>query len=392
MRNFMAITCSVLLSLVGTRAFAQQDVVGRVYLDPEYTIPGDFVMIYFPELGTGTMADESGCFDMKLPAHHSNKMQVEYSRIGYETVVKTVTLNGDVTELDTVVMEAQTLMLQAAYVAPEGMTAEEYILSRFWAKAKENRETRLTYGADITYDFATHELPLVAGALPKGKVRLVKIASRFMGYGSLVNFVLKNDDISASVSMNRTSVKGKSMDFNEKITASNPDPLPKGVQNDIFQVFHEIDLFDLVYGETTDWGEKFSKKHRFRLVGTYQYHDKFVDVLSWTGREKITVNLHIVEEEWGILKIQCESQEGEVLRAECRDTGKGVYMPISFVLKPTITKFRNEDIHLLIEEADKSSQLTDKSKERVRKILEERIASGEDFNPYISCGFNVRYR
>ncbi len=289
-------------------------------------------------------------------------------------------------------MKPQTLMLTAAYVTPDGMDPGDYVLSKVWEKTKEVRKKKLTYGADITYEFATHEIPLVAEALPKGKVGLVKVAGALVGYGSLLNYVLKNDDISASASLSRTVSKGKTNDYNQKITASDPDPLPKAVQKDIIKFFGEIDLFELVYGETNDWGQKFSKRHKFKLVGTYEYGDKLVDVLSWTGREKITVNLHVVQDEWGILKLQCQSQEGEVMRGECRDRGNGVYMPISFILKPTITKIRNEDLPALLEFAEESKDLNKASKARIRKILQERIDNGEDFNPYVTCGFNVRYR
>ncbi len=392
MRFFRVILCTVMLFLGGMTASAQRQVTGKVFLDPYSQVPGDYVMIYFPALSTGTMTDESGNFVMNLPSWHLNKIDVEYSRIGYDTVTKTVTLTGDVTELETVNMQVQTLMLTAAYVTPDGMSPSEFILSKVWEKTKENRQKELTYGADITFNFATHELPLVVGALPKGKVTLAKLAVRMMGYGSLLSYVIKNDDISAEGSLSRTAVNGKPMDFSQKITKSSPSSLPKGVQKDIFQLLNDIDLFELVYGETNDWGQKFSKKHKFKLVGTYEYGGRHEEDGSWSGREKITLNIHIVEEEWGILKIQCISREGEIMRGECRDSGNGVYMPVSFILQPTVTKVRNENIPLLIEEVDKMDQLTKSSKERARKILEERYEAGEDFNPYITCGFNVRYR
>ncbi len=382
----------MLLFLGGMTAFAQRQIRGKVFLDSEYSVPGDYVMVYSPTLSTGTMTNESGDFVLKLPVQHSDRIDLEYSRIGYETITKTISLTGNVTEVDAVCMKVQNLMLQAAYVTVDGLSPSEAILSKVWEKTRENRQKRLTYGADISFDFATHELPMVAGALPKGTVSKIKLAVRFMGYGSLLKYVLKNDDISASASLSRTAVNGKPMDFNQQIIESDPSPLPKGVRNDIFDLFHDIDLFELVYGETNDWGQKFSKKNKFELVGTYEYGDKLVDVLSWTGKNRHTVNVHIVEEDWGILKLQYINREGEVMRGECRDIGNGVYMPISFILKPSVTMVRNEDIHMLIEEADKRDDLNKSSKARIHEILEARIESGQDFNPYISCGFNVRYR
>lgn len=396
MRFLSKLISAVLLSFSVATAFAapgNKSIIGKVFLDPESRVPGDYVMVYFPALGTGTMTDEWGGFNMTLPRIHPNKMKVEYSRIGYETIEKTIVLTGDITDLGTVNMKVQTLMLTAAYVTPDGMSPSEFILSKVWEKTYENRKKKLTYGADINYEFSTHEIPLVASTLPKGQVGLAKIAVGLMGYGSLVNYCLKNDDISASAELSRTVSKGgKPMDFNQKITKSNPSPLPSAVQKDIIKFFHGIDLFDLVYGEFNDIGHKFSNRHKFKLVGTYEYGNKLVDVLSWTGKEKITINIHVVEEEWGILKLQCTSREGEVLRGECRDTGNGVYMPISFIMKPSLFMVRPDQIPALIEEVEKSKDFNKATKERMKKVLQDRLDNNQYFNPYFSCGFNVRYR
>lgn len=369
-----------------------RSVVGKVFLGEGTQTPGDYVMVYFPALGTGTMSDERGNISMTLPKGSPNVLKVEYSRIGYETVQKTVTISGDVTDLGTVNMKVQTLMLTAAYVVPDGMSAPEFILSKLWEKTLQNRKKKLTYGADISYDFATHELPLVASVMPKGKLGLAKFAAGLMGYGPLINYCLKNDDISASASLSRTVAKGKANDYNEKIIRSNPSPLPGAVQREIIKVFHNIDLFELAYGQGSEWGQKFAKSHKFRLVGTYEYGDKLVDVLSWTGKERVTINLHIVEQEWGILKFQCVTREGEVIRCECRDMGDGVYMPLSFVMKPSISMVRPDQIPMVIEEVGKTESLNKAAKERILNLLQDRLDKNQSFNPYLTCSFNVRYR
>ena len=65
-------------------------------------------------------------------------------------------------------------------------------------------------------------------------------------------------------------------------------------------------------------------------------------------------------------------------------------MPVSFVLKPTITMIRAEQIPELIEYVRNSDRFKKGMKERAIKLLESRL--GSDFNPYVSFGFNIRYR
>ena len=146
----------------------------------------------------------------------------------------------------------------------------------------------------------------------------------------------------------------------------------------------------ILYGETTKWGEKFSKSQVFSLEGTYEYGDKLVDVIRWVDpKNRFSANIHIVEDDWGILKVQLFHWEGEVLRCEARNAGNGVYMPISFVLKPSVTMVRAEQIPGLIAEIRKSNSFKEKTKEKAIKVLERNL--GHDFNPYISFGFNIRY-
>ena len=77
------------------------------------------------------------------------------------------------------------------------------------------------------------------------------------------------------------------------------------------------------------------------------------------------------------------------MRCESRNVGNGVYMPISFVIKPNISMVRAEDIPALIEEVKKMDNFSKATRERAIKVLEDNM--GHDFHPYISVGYNVRY-
>jgi len=381
----IALISSILLSAASSMA---TQLNGRVFLRDTALTSGDYVMVYCQACGTGTLTDEYGNYSISIPGSPET-VRLEFSRIGYTTVYLDFTgISGDI-EVQDVVLEPQALMLTAAYVTPDGMDPGQFVLSRLWEQSRKNSRKQMNYNADISYDVATHDIPLVAQMVPKGMLGLAKFAMAIKGYGPLVRYCLENDDLAATVTLRRTVKKGKAKDYGHRLVRSDRE-LPQNVQKDIMSIFGMFDLFELIYGEGTNWGEKFSRKNHFDLTGTYEYGDKLVDVLEWSNPEmNMKATVHIVEDDWGILKVQMYTAEGEVLRCEARDVGNGVYMPISFVLKPSVTMIRAEQIPALIETIRNNGSLKKNLKEKSIKVLEAHI--GRDFNPYISFSFNIRY-
>ncbi|MCM1503067.1 MAG: carboxypeptidase-like regulatory domain-containing protein [Bacteroidales bacterium] len=361
---------------------------GRVFLRDTVLTAGDYVMVYCQSCGTGTLSDENGNYSIDLPDSHEN-IRLEFSRIGYTTVYREIAASESGIKIEDVIMEPQPMMLTAAYVIPDDMEPGEFVLSKVWEQSRMNSKKHMNYSAEISYDMATHDIPIVAQMVPKGMLGLAKFAVAMKGYGPLLKYCLENDDFSATVSLRRDVTKGKAKDSGHTLVRSDSE-LPKNVQKDVMSIFGMLDLFDLIYGETTNWGEKFSSKNRFELVGTYEYGDKLVDVLEWSNpKMKLKATVHVVEEDWGILKVQMYTAEGEVMRCEARNTGNGVYMPVSFILKPSVTMIRAEQIPELIEVIRNDANIKKNLKEKSIKVLEEH--TGQDFNPYVSFSFNIRY-
>lgn len=355
--------------------------------------PGDYVMVYVPELKVGTLSDEQGNYSLNIPEQAGKSLEIEFSHIGYATVRRRYELDASerrTVVLPTLTLEPQTLMLTAAIATPDGMSPAQYILDKVTRKIKATKGNKLSYEADISYDFATHEIPLMATALSRGQVGMTKFAGTLMGIGPLVKYCLANDDISAHATLHRSVVKGKAKDSNGRIAKSNPNPLPQNVQQNILDFFGHIDLFDLLYGAGGNMGKSFAKNHEFQLEGSYEYNDKLVHVLSWRASH-MGVKLHIVDGEWAILKMQVIRNHGEVLRIEARDIGNGIYMPATFVMNPSLTHIRNAQIPELIRLVRENKQLKKAGKARMIAMLEERYRNKQDFNPYIACGFCVSY-
>lgn len=366
---------------------------GRVLLSnaqaegPGEVVPGDYVMVYAPALRTGTLSDEQGNYSISLP---EGEVELEYSRIGYAVHRQKFSLPVD-GAVPTITLESQPLMITAAIVTPDGISPADYILGRVIKKTRSTKGRDLNYEADISYNFTTHEIPLMASALSGGQSGMTKFAGALMGIGPLVKYCMANDDISAYAQVHRSVVKGKGRDSGGRIVRSNPYPLPEKVQRNIIDFFGNIDLFDLLYGAGGNMGQSFAKDHKFQLEGSYEYDDKLVHVLSCKAYH-LGIKLHIIDGEWAIMKMQVVRSRGEVLRIEAREMVSGVYMPVTFVMNPSLTNIRNEQIPALIKFVQENKQLKKAGKARLISVLEERYRNKEDFNPYIACGFSVKYQ
>jgi len=395
-RLFLHIRISLVgaLVLLSLSASAQgRKVSGYVMLESDGKMsPGENVTVYVKESQTGAVADGSGHYTLTIPSRYSdNKLSVEFSLIGYKTCTQTVRLKANSTvALDTVVLGIQPLMLAASYLIDNGMSPEEYIMSKLWDKADANRKIMEAYNAHVQYSISTHEIPLLAQVLSGFEKGTVKLAAGITGYGPLVRHCLSNDDVSATVSMDR-SVRGKkTTDYNKRIVSSN-EPLPDGVAENIMSLPEGIDFFEALYDRKNPWGEKFTRKHRFTLIGTYEYDGKLVDVLYCTdSQDIIKLKLHVVEEDWGFLRVEV-GKENDMILFECRDIGRGIYMPVSLVMKPTMSRIRNSEIPKAIEDIKENRHLNKGTKKRAEALLTRSYESGLDFNPYIVAGFNISY-
>lgn len=368
-------------------AFAT-DFTGKVFLRDSTLLAGDFAMIYCPDCHTGVPADSKGWYRLTL-TDAPDSITLEFSRVGYEVKTVRVANSGGNIEVPDIILEPQILMLTAAYVTPKNMDPAQYILSRLWKQSRANRRKQVNYKADIVYEMATHELPVIAQAAPKGMLGFAKFAVAINGYGPLARYCLENDDFAAKVSLSRSVKGGRAKDYDHKLVSCDTQ-LPKKVEQNVMSLFGMIDLFDLIYGDLIDWGQDFSKNNTFRLHGTYEYNGKYVDVIEWSQTNpSMTALLHIVEDDWGVLKMQMLTAEGEVLRCEARDAGNGVYMPISFLLKPAVTMIRADKNEKLVNMIKENKSLSKKVKQRAIKVLEDH--KGEDFNPYIALSFNIKY-
>ncbi len=367
---------------------AGHTITGTVVFRDSTLTAGKYVMVYSPSSGAGTLTDESGRYSIKVPDRGSARL--EYAIMGYRTEYRTVPLSGrGVTEVDTVCLDIQPIMLAAAYLTPDGEAPSKYILSQVWKTADRNRRRLAGYDASITYNIASSGIPEVASILSGFKTFLLKMAAGRLGYGPLLKHVISKDEFSAAAALER-SVKGsRTVDSGKRILESN-EKLPREVKENILSLFDEVNLYEMLYGEKNEWGRKFSSSHTFELTGTYEYGDKLVDILSWQDSHSgVRATVHVIEDDWGLLKIEI-GRGGEVISCEARDVGGGIYMPVCFIVKPELMLIRAEEIPELIYDLEHNRRLDRQMTRRTVEVL--RRHEGEDYNPYITIGYNVEYR
>lgn len=379
---------ALLIAVPFSRTAAQSfEVCGQVFYKDTTAVPAAYVTVYCPSTGAGTLTDAWGGYSLRLPV--KGEFRVEISMMGYGTVERTVSFDGSgKLELEPVYLEIQPIMLAAAYITPDGSPPADYILSQVWKRAALNRRKMQDYDASVNYHLATHQMDIVPELFSKFAVGAAKTAVFFTGYGPLVNYCLGREDVSVKASLERSVRSGKARDSNNRLVSSNA-VLPPKVRKNVLSIFSLVDLFEMVYGENNEWGPKFSSRHKFELVGTYSYGSRLVDIIEWKHRYSgVKAIVHVVEEDWGILRIDV-GRGTEVVRCEARDVGGGIFMPVTLIVKPSLSLIPPEKLPSVIDDLEKSKDISKATARRARKILEEHP---EDLNPSLTVGYNVKYK
>lgn len=369
-----------------TSAFGQK-VSGQVFFRDSVLTEAGYILIYTKESRIAVMTDADGRYSLPLNGGDGDSIHVEYSHIGYRAVERGYFKGAKDITADSVILDLQPMMIATAYITPKGKTPAEYILSRVWEKAKENRGKLQNYSASVNYSLSSHDVPLVAAVMPKTMLWAGKMFANVNGFGPIARFCLNNDDVEVRAALNRHVIGGDTHDRDNHIVSSNVRMDAK-TEECFKSMFGKFDLFNLLYGYEGSWIRRFTKHNEFELIGTYEYGDKLVDILRWKSEGRLSAMVHVVEEDWGILKIQINFGP-EALRCEARDLGNGIYMPVNLAISPGVTMIPADKIPRAITIVKNMKTINKKTKERAVKLLESYI--GRDFNPYMVTGFNIRY-
>ena len=403
----------LLLAVLATLPSEAQTLKGVVSLND--STPCAFATVYIPSINRGIAANEKGEYLLdELPV---GNIKVEYSCIGQQTVRRELTIAKDETVVNNEMLSEKLTLLPPAIVTPDGETPAHYILRHVWEKAKENRSRIDSWQAAVKYDASMNDMDLLFKIIPKKYMILIKSALALGGYRKIFNLALDHPSLKAKVSLVRTYAKGKVTDTEQKITYCN-EQLSSDDQKTIYnnKLLIEPNIFDEVYDDYEDWGRHGSARDKFQLVGSYEQDGKVIDVLEYistrtTEREKVneegekvtekktrpTVSrLHVVEEEWGILKAE---KQGDFIHqsTECRDLGGGIYMPISSSSRLVLPTIPADSLPRMIAEAEKKLKGENNLNKTEQKMAEKLIKQlkqheGHDVRMELFFAYDIKYR
>lgn len=392
----------LLLLLCLSLAAHAQSLKGHITLSD--TLPGTYATIHIPSLGITEVANEYGDYRFRsLPA---GTYEAEFSRIGFAKHKTTVSITGDQTTVLDVNMEAQPIGLPTAYALPNGQDPAAYILGKMWAKAEANRQ-KLNYKAKISYDFAAYNFDIINAAQPFYK-RMLKMLLGIGGYKPLATTIMENESPFVSVEMTRTYSKGRTTDADKRIAESNYDMTD--AEKKFFlnpKKFLNKNIFDEAYDYYLPWGKNGKQRKRFVYEGSYTEDGRTIDVLTCRTK-KVFCSLHIIEDDWQILKARIVESADEVTDIICQNVS-GIYMPISVSQRVTVLEIPPQQFDEYSElcrqvlngaaevttPEGKTVKVSPKLKKRIEKVypLMERMERTKKPLPLsVNFNYNIKYQ
>ncbi len=402
---------SFLLALLIALPGAAQTLQGVVMLND--TTPCAYATVFVPSISRGVAANELGQYTLdELPA---GTLQVEYACMGQQTVRRELTLAKGETLVNNETLSEKLLLLPPSIVTPDGENPAHYVLRHVWDQADLNRKRIDTWQAEVKYDFGLNDIEMIIKVIPKKYITIIKMAAAVAGYRKIFNLLLDHPSLKAKVSLLRTYAKGKAKDSEQKVLYSS-ETLTADEQKTLSnnKLLIEPNLFDEIYDDYELYGRKGEARDKFQLSGSYELDGKTIDVLEYvttrtSEREKVneqgdtikvkrtyttTTTLHIVEDVWGILKIEKRGNSEHSL-SECRDLGGGIYMPISSSNHIKHPIMKAEEIPAKIEEYEKRSKddLSKTERKMVEGFIEQlKHHQGRDVCFEVHFNYDIKYR
>ncbi len=303
---------------------------------------------------------------------------------------------------------AAVILLPSTLITPNDENPSHYVLRQVWEHADTHRQQLTGYQADLNIDMGINDVSFIINVLPKRILFLIKSAAFVTGYRKVLNLILQYPDLKAKLSFTRTYQKKKFTDSRQQILFCNHKLSSKEAETlQDNKLIKQFDIFESLYGEDCEWGRNGYLKDSMVLVGSYELENKTIDVLRYarsyphkptvadsTTTHVVSVELHIVEGDWGILKAVVESAQANSLR-KCRDLGGGLYMPTEATRVFSTPTLKAEQMPAFIEETEaidtsNMSKQEKKTHEAAIKELRKRRNEGLEIGMFFK--YNIQYR
>jgi hypothetical protein len=265
--------------------------------------PLAYTTIFVKEMGSGTVANGRGAYELLLP---TGKYQVTFQYLGYETVVRDVEV-GDAFVTINITMKEQAKELETVIISSDAEDPAYSIMRKAIAKARYHQQQIDRYTARV-YIKGTGQL--------KDYPWIAKKAIEKEGIKKGEAFVTE------SVSDIKYTRPNK---FEEKVISIRSDGKDNNTSPNqyIFGSFYEPEIAETI----SPLSPKAFSYYRFEYLGTFKDRDYEVSRIKVIPRSKgdnvIDGTLNIVEDWWAIHSMDINTQKMGVLV-----NIKGMYAPI----------------------------------------------------------------
>ena len=369
-----------------------QTITGRVMLND--TLPASIATLYVPKLGIGTITDFDGYYRLEeLPKGNHT---IEFSYLGYRTERHELSLNDGQEVTLEVSLKEQPIELNDIYVTPNGEDPALGILRKVIQTAKQNKTRLQNYEASVSHDFLAKNFDIIYYIIPKGLKFIMKTGVKALKMGAVFDLCMNQPRMEGKLSSVDLFSNGKTRHTQEKILSSNPALNGKATEQ-IFRMAH-VDLFDELYVEPLDGIEKQLKKGTcpYRLKGIIEENGMKIDVLEKRSTYEGIVNVthfYVIEDNWGILRMDQEVNGHCINRMEARNIGGGIYMPVS-----RLFSFDFSLLSSLVQVKEEKEDAADAGKKKSKAVqlppeMEQRVRQAGGFPyPFFSTGYSIQYR
>lgn len=351
-----------------------QGIRGHIYDEGNNALA--FATIYIEELSNGTSANADAYFELKIkPGTYT----VHFKFIGYETQVKTITVEDGFTQIN-IFLKPQVLLLNEVTTSAKATDPANWMMRRAIAKSSYNRQLIDGYTAQVYV---------------KGKGRITDIPFYLKG-------AFKREGIDTTTQIITESLSNVSFkrpnQFSEKVlsvyaskkTDFNASPMPY-ISSSFYQ--------DEVAGAISPLSTKAFQYYKFKHLGAFMDGDNLINRISVTPKVKapnvFTGEIQLIEEDWAIYNLDLSTQIEYGIKFKVKQVYqlisdvvwmpithqievKGELMGVDFIFE-YLASVSDYNVQLnpalpkritIVEKPNRKSDAQDESKQRINSIAE----------------------
>lgn len=353
--------------MLGVLTTMAQSLSGRVALKDSVDCP--IATVRINELGIGTTAKLDGTYT--LTGITPGKHVVEFSYVGYQTVMEEVTFAaGEQKQLD-VLMEQAPIMLGTVFITPDGSDAASFILNKVWAQADSRYKTVGDFKFHTTMVLSYQDFDMfqaLLDCLPAFPRRLLNMMVRMAGYKGVMDLLFAYPHLDVQTVNGGTCTKGKYKWGKEEVKRCNVSLTDKEKQT-LNKMKMDDDLYKQVYVDNI----LRKKKTDTKLKGSYEEAGKVVYIIEGKNGDDVAT-MYVLEDSWDVVKYVAKSG-GNTDVWELRRSLGNLYMPVSYNSTMTLISKSPKELQELLQEYDAEK---DKMQQEDLNRKSKRVLDGLD--------------